>query len=151
MNREILPAMISIPLSNGGHTLVDDDDGPYLSQFTWSQTPLGYIQAWVHGRRVSMHRFVMKAAKGQEIDHRNRLKYDNRKENLRFCTRSENMFNLDDNGDAHRIYDLPKGVTYKKRDGKYYAQTVGKFLGSFDTADEAHAAWSAYYNRTAIE
>jgi hypothetical protein len=83
-----------IELSNGGYTIVDDADYDWLAQYTWSDNGIGYVQGVVAHKRVLMHRLIMGAAKGQEVDHINRVKYDNRRENLRFCTRSENMKNV---------------------------------------------------------
>ena len=45
------------------------------------------------GRRKSVHRVVMDAPKGMDVDHINGNGLDNRKENLRLCTRSQNMMN----------------------------------------------------------
>jgi hypothetical protein len=44
-------------------------------------------------RRKSIHRVVMDAPKGMDVDHVNGNGLDNRKENLRICTRSQNMMN----------------------------------------------------------
>tara|TARA_R110002033_G_scaffold26631_1_gene60852 strand:+ start:504 stop:1118 length:615 start_codon:yes stop_codon:yes gene_type:complete len=44
-------------------------------------------------RRKSIHRVVIDAPKGMDVDHINGNGLDNRKENLRICTRSENMMN----------------------------------------------------------
>ena len=40
-----------------------------------------------------MHRFITSASKGTEVDHINHNTLDNRKSNLRICTRSENQMN----------------------------------------------------------
>lgn len=42
--------MMQIPLYNGGFTLVDDDDYPFLSQWKWKRHPQGYASrtSWKH-------------------------------------------------------------------------------------------------------
>ena len=74
--------------------LVDDEDFERASKYSWYLTDLGYVVGGSgEARRVMLHRFVMNAPKGTELDHINRNKLDCRKENLRFCTRSENCRN----------------------------------------------------------
>jgi HNH endonuclease len=75
-----------IPLSGGkGFAQVDDEDYEFLSQFKWTLTAKGYAMAGVR-----MHRLVMKAPDGVEVDHRFGDRLDNRKESLRLCTSHQN-------------------------------------------------------------
>ena len=43
--------------------------------------------------KLVMESFVGERPNGYDIDHINRIRYDNRLENLRYCTRSENSLN----------------------------------------------------------
>jgi len=58
----------------------------------------GYVIVSLHGRVWPIHRFVWSLHNGDipdglEIDHKNRIKHDNRIENLRLLTRSKNLHN----------------------------------------------------------
>ena len=83
------------------YTYVDDADYDWLNSFHWSahKTRGGLWCAeksikWGKGRKTQkMHRLILKAKKGQEVDHINRNGLDNRRANLRICTRSENLIN----------------------------------------------------------
>ena len=78
----------------------------------------------------------------QFLDHVNSHRADNRIVNLRLANPSENNWNktLQTNNTSGF-----KGVTFHRASGKYVAQiTVQKVrhrLGSFDTAEQAHAAY----------
>jgi protein involved in sex pheromone biosynthesis len=81
----------------------------------------------------------------EEIDHINMAKDDNRIANLREANRSQNMSNIAK--PIHNTVGL-KGVTrHKAYPGKFMAQIVvnkkNKYLGIFDTVEEAHAAYAA--------
>jgi len=73
-----------------------------------------------------------------EIDHINRLAYDNRFVNLRDATVSENQMN------RGRMRTNTSGVQGASLTpyGKYKVTKQGKFLGNFDTAEEARQAYA---------
>lgn len=89
--------MKKIKLTKGYVAIVDDDDYEWAIKRKWQaavkDTGHVYARGWIGGGKKSntgMHRIIMNAKKGQIIDHRNGNTLDNRKENLRFCTKSEN-------------------------------------------------------------
>lgn len=74
-------------------------------------------------RRKSIHRVVMGAPKGMDVDHINGNGLDNRKENLRLCTRSQNMMNQ--RLKSHSVSGY-KGVQYEPtRKHKYTSKKTG--------------------------
>lgn len=106
--------MAVVPLYNErGYVLVDDEDYEYLSQFRWTLATVGYaIRSLGDGESISMHRELMNLQKGDGkfVDHKNMDKLDNRKENLRVCTKSQNQMN-----------QAPK----KKKDGSSHSKYKG--------------------------
>ena len=99
----------------------------------------GYIQIKVGGKHYLAHRLIMLAFVGesdQEIDHINRIRHDNRFENLRYCTRSENMLNMD------RI-DNTKGYSSFRNKWQARIRINGKqkYLGLFEKEEDARQAY----------
>lgn len=94
-----------------------------------------------------MHRLLTNAPKGMDVDHKNRNTLDNRKENLRICTRSENMQNSVGKLERNLTY---KGV-YKTREGRYASRIYQNYkkthIGVYDTIEDAALA----YDQRAIE
>lgn len=127
-----------IPLTKGKCAIVDPDDYTFLSQWRWRYHN-GYAcrNHMINGERrhISMHRLVTWAAPHEEVDHRNTNKLDNRKSNLRICTRTDNARNR----------PLPLGVTgfkgVRKMNKRFeaYIRENGRqrHLGMFDTAEDA--------------
>ena len=84
----------------GKFALVDDDDFNSLKQFKWFLSCKGYPARTVHSKRpnrkdttIFMHRVINKTETGLFTDHINRNKLDNRKENLRTVTNTQNQLN----------------------------------------------------------
>ena len=107
-------------------------------------TSRGYTRIRIGGRSYGAHRlawqFVTGAWPEQEIDHINRDRMDNRWDNLRVATTSQNHAN---NTRKVGKYGF-KGVSTATR-SRWLAKirVYGRLhhLGSFDTKEEAHAAY----------
>lgn len=107
---------------------------------------LGYVVICIDSRQYYAHRLAWLYVHGEwpkgEIDHRDMCKSNNKIENLRDATRSEN--------NANRGTQRPgrlKGTTWHKRAGRWMAsiQVKGRnvYLGLHDTEEAAHAAYLA--------
>jgi len=81
------------------YTSVDDEDFEKLNKYKWYAARMGLgdqiyvVRNSPKGNERRMHRLIMKAKKGEMIDHINRDSLDNRRSNLRFCTASQNGMN----------------------------------------------------------
>jgi len=85
-----------IPLSPDGFAIVDADMFEELSKHRWQNNHGCAMRAGVvDGRKktIKMHRVVIGAEDSQLVDHINRIRHDNRRANLRICTRSQNAHN----------------------------------------------------------
>ena len=142
-----------ITLTAGQEVFVSDEDYHWLSQRNWYLGTHGYAICDLWGRRggmkVLMHRLVLLAPDTSSVDHANGNRLDNRRENLRLATQSQQ------NANRPKIVGLSqrfKGV-YRRRDGlKWCAQVKDpagrmKYLGSF--ASEVAAAIA--YDTAAIQ
>jgi hypothetical protein len=79
-----------IPLTRGLFAIVDDEDFDALVQFKWCVAGSGYA-ATARNRKITyMHRVLLDAPNGVEVDHINGDRLDNRRINLRLCTKSQN-------------------------------------------------------------
>lgn len=114
----------------------------HAGKIAGSKNAKGYINVHVQDRIVCAHRVVFKIAFNSEppvIDHINMIKSDNRPCNLRAATISENGANS-----RPKRKHLPKGVCARKS-GRFAAfiakNRKSNYLGTFDTAEEAHRAY----------
>lgn len=141
-----VPVLISVK-EGFTYALVDEADFANVSQWRWRITPGGYATSTGASRNTPyMHRIIMGAPDGLEIDHINRMKLDNRRCNLRAVDRSLNSFNQSPsraNTSGHR------GVGYFKPAKLWRAYITHKSqpqrieLGYFKTKEEAVAARKA--------
>lgn len=92
------------------------------------------------------HRVAVAMADGKwpelPVDHKNRRKANNRRRNLRVCTHEQNMRNQ---GKKSSGKNPLKGAYFHSRRGKWHSSICVNYkqiyLGYFDTAEAAHAAY----------
>lgn len=108
-------------------------------------TDKGYVRLYVDGSPYSAHRLIWFIKYGEyveEIDHINGIKSDNRIENLRSVTRSQNRMNV---GAYSNNKSGVRGVSWSKANNKWKAQIqkdgrkIG--IGYFSSIDEAKEAY----------
>lgn len=143
-----------IPLTRGQVAIVDAADYEWLSQFKWyavapnGKHKDGKFYAVRHvfrddGKRtlLKMHREILGAEPGVDVDHVDGNTLNNQRDNLRLCNRQQNTFNSRGQKNSVSKY---KGVSWHKHTRKWFAQigVNGKniFLGYYDTPEEAARA-----------
>lgn len=145
---------IFLPLGNRQFAQVDSDCPAEILMQKWSaneKTP-GRVYAFHSARGTSgkkhfaLHRLVVGAARGEEVDHKNGDTLDNHRENLRRCSHAQNSRNLRKSRGGSKY----KGVS-RRSGGSWKSQITfeGKqfYLGTFDLETDAARA----YDRKARE
>lgn len=90
--------MKQIILSSGEEVLVDDADFEKLSEFKWHKfkgvrSRTYYAVTLCNRKAILMHRLIMNAPNDLTVDHINLNGLDNRRENLRLATRTQQNAN----------------------------------------------------------
>lgn len=139
--------MVEIPLTQGYSAIVDDEDAEAVLAHTWyaAQVKPGQFYA---ARRVAGHarrplQYLHTFLTGYiRTDHINEDRLDNRRENLREVTVSQNAWNRGPQANNTSGY---KGVYLRKGDGRWLAEIranrVRHSLGSHATALGAALAY----------
>ena len=137
-----------IPLTKGYETVIDEADWPLVQGRRWcaQECASGIVYARESRRGgVLLHRLIMGAQRGQEVDHKDGDGLNNsRASNLRLCAHRQNMANS--RKCARPTSSQYKGVSWKKdrrRWGAYiyeYTETgrrryhIGYFRNEEDAA-----------------
>lgn len=130
-----------------GKALIDDADLNLVKNYCWrihdEDSGLQYVaraSPWLY-----MHRLIMSAPNGVLVDHRNGNGLDNRRENLRLATSSQNSANRRKRQQA--LSSRFKGVRFSRKAKKWEA-SIGVdrrriYLGCFVNEEDAARAYNA--------
>jgi len=136
----------TIPLSQGAVALVDDADFAELSRFSWYLSDKGYAvrNADVDGgkRPIRMHRVLLGAPDGVDVDHIDGNRLNNTRGNLRLCERRQNLMNSRKRTATTSKF---KGVYWLAANRKWRAKIniegKSKHLGCFAAEEDAARAY----------
>ncbi len=121
--------------------LIDDHDFQRIVSFKYHLDRSGHAARSKSienvNRKIYIHWDIIGRKKGFDVDHINRNPLDNRKVNLRHCTRSENIMNV---GLTKQNTTGYKGVSFHKRYKVYRAKIafngVRYEIGEYKTAKD---------------
>lgn len=141
---EVIGDVALVSLTKGQRALIDTSDVPLVCGYNWyaHQCASGYYAAREDdGKIVTMHRLLAQPSPGQDVDHANRHTLDNRRANLRVCSRAENRANQRPRSNKTGY----KGVWSR---GEYFMASIQvnkktRHFGPFRTAEDASAAYLA--------
>ncbi len=153
--REIRPVRVDgqvayVPLTQGYEAIIDAKDVPLVEGFNWCARRCQdaiYAMRTVHEGRVQrtvyLHRVILGEPEGLDVDHKSGDGLDNRRDNLREATRSQNMHNQRtriDNTSGH------KGVSWRPDEAKWAARIAAhgkrKSLGLYRCPTAAALAYA---------
>jgi len=151
-----VPGCIWIPLRNRlrqivAYTLIEEQDAD-LAKMTWHLNNGGYAARAVprrqrrHGdsstKLERLHRVILRAPQGVEVDHINRNRLDNRRCNLRFATSGEQARNVSLNARNTTGY---KGVSFLQGAQRWSAtvkfEGAAYYMGVFRSPEAAAFAY----------
>lgn len=104
----------------------------------------GYVQVGVNGERRLAHHVIWLWLYGEmpegDVDHINRVRNDNRQCNLREVDRTENLLNGEYKNETgfQGVMKMPSG----RFRAAIHIKRRCTYIGSFDTAEQAHAAYA---------
>ncbi len=147
---EVVEESYELQMNGGKTTIVSVEDYPHVSMYTWyankdSHNFYAKTNITTNGRKtiIALHRLIMAdACDGKMIDHRNHNTLDNRRKNLRIATAAQNCANRRGNSRNTSGY---RGVSFHSTRKKFVAaitfENKSHWIGEFNTAEEAHAAY----------
>jgi hypothetical protein len=138
---------VFIQFHNGEKAVINDSLFSTLSEYCWHTSTTGYVvnrMVREDGEKttIRMHRLVWELVngpipEGMDVDHINNDRLDNRIENLRLATRSQNLANTPDRYENQHGY---RGVA-RRRSGKYrgyvWKDSKQHWTQTVDTPEEA--------------
>ncbi|MFA5934997.1 MAG: AP2 domain-containing protein [Candidatus Paceibacterota bacterium] len=150
--------MKEILLTQGKVALVDDEDFKRLNRYKWYAAKMGdtfyALRAIIVNKKQIIHRMHWSIMKGKGVDHIYHNGLDNQKDNLRFCTKSQNGMNRKPNRNSKSPY---KGAQWDKVQNKWRCAIVvnkksiylGVYVNDIDAAKAYDKAAKKYFGEFA--
>lgn len=134
---------------SGKEYVIDKKYIKFVNACSFSDNGNGYLCCTWRRKNFYYHRLIMRTPIGMEVDHINRIKSDNREENLRNCSRVQNSNNKVAQGFCDTKRSLSKRfVTQINGHTKYYYTKEEAALDYKLYHQKKHKEFSPYYEDT---
>ena len=140
--------MKPIPLTQGQVAWVDDEDFDALSRFRWQASRRAHTwyaerkeRAGGSERQLLMHRVILAAPGGLQVDHIDGDGLNNTRGNLRLATSTQNHANRQHGKRGASGYRGVSASTTGRWRAYIKVHRKGRNLGTFDTPEEAARAY----------
>lgn len=133
-----------------GEALIDRKDMRMCRSYKWSLNGSGYVGAKIKGKSVFLHNHItgVNGSYLTQVDHKNRVRTDCRRGNLRESSSCQNKMNRVNSKVCSSIY---RGVSFDRKSGKWRvsvnANNKQYYIGLF--GDEVVAAQA--FDEVAVE
>lgn len=132
--------MSFVELVNTYHrAVVSDEDYAAVSMYTWKESRNGYAIASIRGTWTYMHRFIAHPEPTELVDHADGNRLNNRRENLRCCTITENNRNRVKT--SRKCTSKYKGVHFDASTNIWKCKVMDNYVGAYKTEEEAALAY----------
>ena len=136
------PSACTITLTKGFAALVSPEDFERVSSLKWysqiRRPGLGPYAVRFEGRKpIYMHRFILAAPRGLDVDHVDGDGLNNVRSNIRVASRSQN------NGNTSARRGRQYKGAYKRLGYTYSARIQGRHIGNFPTEEQAARAYDS--------
>lgn len=102
--------------NSGEQFFIDTEDYEKVKDYCWRISAQGYVETTRNKQKFKMHRLLLDAPAGKDVDHKNRIRNYNLKSNLAIVTRAENCQNR---GDYKNNTSGKTGVYFHKAENKW--------------------------------
>jgi HNH endonuclease len=135
--------LIEVPLTRGKVAIIDAEDAEAVLPFKWCARGPYAMSNLGNKCLVYLHRFLLSAPPGFEVDHIDGNGLNNRRSNLRLATRGQNRQNSRIRSNNVSGY---QGVSWNSGRGMWRADIRlngrAKFLGHFQMKEQAAIAYN---------
>jgi len=146
--RTVITFKITAPHNLRLYATVDRDEWPRVRQHKWSANKSvtknrgWYAKTHINGKDVRLHTFIMNPPPGFKTDHKDRNGLHCTHGNMRLATAAQNSYNRGpSNGSVTGFKGVTRHKTKKKWIAKIRCNGRAKYLGSFDSPEDAALAY----------
>lgn len=130
-------------------TKISKDDYNIVKKYKWYLLKNGYVSSREkNGKAILLHRLILPVKCNSKIDHINHDTLDNRRENLRYVTTSQNSMNRKSKG-FYWDKTRNKWLAHITVDGKHIH--LGRFINKQDAVDVRKKAEQKYFGEFAYK